>query len=163
MDEQDAEIGSGDHAVSIEIRGTGVAPLHEEQSEVGTTNGAITVEVTGAAGGIALVRNAVPVVVDGGRVVGAVEHLLQRGEPQPDPRLVDESALTDLKARYDSPVSELMSPDVETVDRAKRTEPMGYLVKPFERHELWSAIEVALYKHRTEAKLRALEHQLVRH
>ena len=47
--------------------------------------------------------------------------------------------------------------DVETVDRAKRTEPMGYLVKPFERHELWSAIEVALYKHRTEAKLRALE------
>ncbi|MGZ7068994.1 MAG: ATP-binding protein, partial [Methanobacterium sp.] len=41
--------------------------------------------------------------------------------------------------------------------RAKITGPFGYIIKPFEDRELHSAIEVALYKHEMESKLRANE------
>ncbi|GAB3541037.1 hypothetical protein GCM10027443_39790 [Pontibacter brevis] len=37
--------------------------------------------------------------------------------------------------------------DHATVDRAKKTEPDGFLVKPFDEKSLRSAIEIALYKH----------------
>jgi PAS domain S-box-containing protein len=40
------------------------------------------------------------------------------------------------------------------LDRAKVTEPYGYLVKPYDERELHSVIEMALYKHRTEKKTR---------
>ncbi|HME44002.1 MAG TPA: PAS domain S-box protein [Syntrophorhabdales bacterium] len=40
--------------------------------------------------------------------------------------------------------------DETTVQRAKRTEPMGYLLKPFNERELHAAIEIAIYKHTTE-------------
>jgi len=46
--------------------------------------------------------------------------------------------------------------DKETLDRAKQTEPFGYLIKPFEDRE-HSAIEVAIYKHMIESKLRISE------
>jgi hypothetical protein len=36
--------------------------------------------------------------------------------------------------------------DDSTIERAKHTEPLGYLVKPFEERELHSTIEMALYK-----------------
>ncbi|MDX5435555.1 MAG: LytTR family transcriptional regulator DNA-binding domain-containing protein [Pontibacter sp.] len=39
--------------------------------------------------------------------------------------------------------------DHATVDRAKKTEPDGFLVKPFDEKSLRSAIEIALYKHDT--------------
>jgi DNA-binding NarL/FixJ family response regulator len=35
--------------------------------------------------------------------------------------------------------------DDVTIDRAKRTKPMGYIVKPFRKQDLFSAIEIALY------------------
>jgi PAS domain S-box-containing protein len=41
--------------------------------------------------------------------------------------------------------------------RAKLTEPLGYLLKPFRQQELRMAIEVALYKHRLEERLRDSE------
>lgn len=44
--------------------------------------------------------------------------------------------------------------DDGTLERAKTTEPSGYLLKPFHIKELRSSIEIALYKHRTERKLR---------
>ena len=44
--------------------------------------------------------------------------------------------------------------DQGVLDRAKRAEPVGYLVKPFEERELHSTIEMALYKHAMERKLR---------
>jgi PAS domain S-box-containing protein len=50
--------------------------------------------------------------------------------------------------------------DVETLSRAKITEPFGYLLKPFEERELHATIEMALYKHRTEAQLKATERWL---
>ncbi|HUV80728.1 MAG TPA: hypothetical protein VMW40_07930 [Candidatus Bathyarchaeia archaeon] len=37
--------------------------------------------------------------------------------------------------------------DDQTVERAKVTEPFGYLLKPLEERELRTTIEIALYKH----------------
>lgn len=40
--------------------------------------------------------------------------------------------------------------DRGTLDRAKKTLPYGYIVKPFNNRDLLSAIELAMYKHSTE-------------
>ncbi len=40
--------------------------------------------------------------------------------------------------------------DDETLDKVKKTNPYGYIVKPFEVTELKVAIELALYKHDVE-------------
>jgi PAS domain S-box-containing protein len=50
--------------------------------------------------------------------------------------------------------------DNNTVERAKVTEPFGYLVKPFEERELHTTIEMAFYKHRMEKRLRESEQWL---
>ena len=42
--------------------------------------------------------------------------------------------------------------DDANLERAKVTEPYGYLVKPYDERELHSIIEMALYKHRMEEK-----------
>lgn len=47
--------------------------------------------------------------------------------------------------------------DNATVARACFTEPFGYILKPFEERELRTTIEMALYKHEAERKLRASE------
>jgi two-component system, cell cycle sensor histidine kinase and response regulator CckA len=47
--------------------------------------------------------------------------------------------------------------DAETLDRAKKTQPYGYLLKPFENRELQTTIEMALYKHRTERQIKESE------
>ena len=47
--------------------------------------------------------------------------------------------------------------DDETLRRARVTEAFGYLLKPFEERELVIAIEMAVYKHSMEKKLRASE------
>ena len=43
-----------------------------------------------------------------------------------------------------------------TLERAKVTEPFGYVIKPFEERELKTVIEMALYKHRADAEIRRL-------
>ncbi len=50
--------------------------------------------------------------------------------------------------------------DSNTLQRAKITEPYGYIVKPFEERELHTSIEIALYKHNMEKKLRDNERRL---
>jgi two-component system, cell cycle sensor histidine kinase and response regulator CckA len=50
--------------------------------------------------------------------------------------------------------------DESTLRRAKIAEPLGYLLKPFEERELRTTIETALYKHRTEVRLRESERWL---
>ncbi|MBI5845545.1 MAG: response regulator [Deltaproteobacteria bacterium] len=40
--------------------------------------------------------------------------------------------------------------DDETIERAKLTEPFGYLLKPFTERELYIGIEMALHKDKTE-------------
>jgi two-component system cell cycle sensor histidine kinase/response regulator CckA len=47
--------------------------------------------------------------------------------------------------------------DQDTLDRAKITEPFGYIVKPFHSVDFRAQIEMALWKHKMEQKLRASE------
>ncbi len=52
---------------------------------------------------------------------------------------------------YDIPIIFLTAySDDTTINRAKLSEPYGYLLKPFEERDLRSAIEIALYKHGME-------------
>jgi two-component system, cell cycle sensor histidine kinase and response regulator CckA len=51
--------------------------------------------------------------------------------------------------------------DQSTVERAKVTEPFGYLLKPFEDSELRTTIEMALYKRSMEEERHVLEAQLL--
>jgi len=44
--------------------------------------------------------------------------------------------------------------DENTLQRAKVTEPAGYLLKPFKDRELHATIEMALYKHKIEMELK---------
>jgi len=44
-----------------------------------------------------------------------------------------------------------------TMQRAKVAEPFGFIIKPFEDRELQSSIEMAIYKHQAEQKLRQSE------
>ncbi|MEE9373419.1 MAG: response regulator transcription factor [Saprospiraceae bacterium] len=46
--------------------------------------------------------------------------------------------------------------DKGTLERAKKTLPYGYIIKPFDNHDLLTAIEMALYKHSTEMEKLAL-------
>lgn len=43
--------------------------------------------------------------------------------------------------------------DDERLERAKQTGPFGYILKPFEGRELYSSVEMALYKHKMEKAL----------
>jgi two-component system, cell cycle sensor histidine kinase and response regulator CckA len=59
-----------------------------------------------------------------------------------------------LRSSYNIPVIYLTAyADDITLQRAKITEPVGYLIKPFEERELHSTIEMALYKIQVERKL----------
>src|SRR6266545_2937465 len=63
-----------------------------------------------------------------------------------------------LKARFGVPVVYLTAhADEGTIERAKKTEPFGYLLKPVKAAELRSVIEVSLYKHEMERRLKHRE------
>ncbi|MCP4023823.1 MAG: response regulator [Desulfobacteraceae bacterium] len=67
-------------------------------------------------------------------------------------------AADEIRSKYDIPVVYVTAyADDELVDKAKITEPFGYIIKPFEDKELNIAIEIALYKHKMEKKLRQSE------
>jgi len=56
--------------------------------------------------------------------------------------------------QYDIPLVYLTAyADDKTVNRAKKTESHGYILKPFGDRELYANIESALYKHNIEKKL----------
>jgi DNA-binding LytR/AlgR family response regulator len=66
-----------------------------------------------------------------------------------------------IKDRYDIPVIFLTSfVDQDTIDRAKVTEPYGYLVKPFNEGDLKTTIEMALFKFSKDRELRLSEQRL---
>jgi diguanylate cyclase (GGDEF)-like protein/PAS domain S-box-containing protein len=50
--------------------------------------------------------------------------------------------------------------DEDTLRRANVTEPYGYILKPFEDRELTIAIDIAIYRHDVEQKLRQMERWL---
>ncbi|MEA2084320.1 MAG: response regulator [Thermodesulfobacteriota bacterium] len=59
-----------------------------------------------------------------------------------------------LRSNFNIPVVYLTAyTDKKTLERAKVTEPFGYIIKPFEVRELHTAVEMALYKSRMENKL----------
>jgi len=63
-------------------------------------------------------------------------------------------AAQQIHRHFDIPVVFLTSyADNETLQRAKVTDPFGYIIKPFEKRELHTGIEIALYRHKMEKKL----------
>jgi PAS domain S-box-containing protein len=67
-------------------------------------------------------------------------------------------AANQIRERCQSPVVFLTAySDDETVRRASQAEPFGFLLKPFEDSQLRTAVEMALYKHAAERKLRESE------
>jgi PAS domain S-box-containing protein len=66
-----------------------------------------------------------------------------------------------LRERFNIPVVYLTAhADNETVSRAKASEPLGYITKPFQEAELHASIEIALHKHREDLKFREKERLL---
>ncbi|SNQ59916.1 response regulator [Candidatus Methanoperedens nitratireducens] len=64
-------------------------------------------------------------------------------------------AAEQIRSRFNIPVIYLTAySDEETLERAKITEPFGYVIKPFKERELHINIEIALYKHNMEKKLK---------
>ncbi|HYN44500.1 MAG TPA: response regulator [Candidatus Limnocylindrales bacterium] len=67
----------------------------------------------------------------------------------------------EIRSLFDIPVVFLTAyADEKTLERAKITEPFGYLIKPFKERELQITIEIALYKHEMEKKLKESERRL---
>ncbi len=89
------------------------------------------------------------------------------GETQPDLILMDIKlrgavdgieAARQIRSYRETPIIYLTAfADDNTIKRASLTQAYGYLIKPFEDRELHSAIEVALYKYKMEARLRETE------
>lgn len=67
-------------------------------------------------------------------------------------------AAMQIKSKSGIPVVYLTAyADDNTIERAKITEPYGYIVKPLDERELKSAVEIALYKQTSEKKLKDSE------
>jgi len=63
-----------------------------------------------------------------------------------------------LKSKFSLPIVYLTAhADAATIARAKKTEPHGYLLKPVKAAELRSVIEVSVFKHAMEKRLRERE------
>ncbi len=94
-------------------------------------------------------------------IAGSADHLFREiPAKQPDLVIMDVKikgcmdgieAAKILKTRYSIPVVYLTAfSDKTLLDRAKQTEPMGYLLKPFKPNELISVAKVALHKAENE-------------
>jgi two-component system cell cycle sensor histidine kinase/response regulator CckA len=90
-------------------------------------------------------------------------------ESQPDVVLMDirlEGELDGIEVaaairRLDIPVVFVTAfSDEGTLQRARMTQPYGYVLKPFEERELRISIEIAAYRHAVEKKLHAMERWL---
>jgi PAS domain S-box-containing protein len=100
--------------------------------------------------------------------VGTGEQAIQQaGSLRPDLVLMDiqlhgamdgVEAADRIRELYQIPVIYLTAnADHPTVQRAKVTEPFGFVIKPFDERELHTTIEVGLYKHLTQQKLQESE------
>ena len=102
---------------------------------------------------------AVPAIAYSGK-----EGIEKAQEIQPDLVLMDIvlgggidgiEAAEQIRRRFHIPVVYLTAyADEKTLQRAKITEPFGYILKPFEEKELYITIEMALYKHEMERRLK---------
>ncbi|MGH7807642.1 MAG: PAS domain S-box protein, partial [Thermodesulfobacteriota bacterium] len=98
-------------------------------------------------------------------VVSSGEEAIQKAaETKPDLVLMDIvlkgnmdgiEAAEQIRTRFDIPFVYLTGyADNKTFRRAKITEPFLYLLKPFQKRELHTAIEMAIYKHMAERRLK---------
>ncbi|MBA4417506.1 MAG: hypothetical protein C0392_06315 [Syntrophus sp. (in: bacteria)] len=104
------------------------------------------------------------VVSSGKEVMAAVE------ETEPDVVLMDIvlqgdmdgiEAARAMQQRFDIPVVYMTGyADEETLERAKETAPFGYVVKPFGEREIHTAIQMAIYRHKTDEELRGYRDRL---
>ncbi len=63
-----------------------------------------------------------------------------------------------IRNEFDIPVVYITAlSDKKTLDRAKVTEPYGYIIKPFNEKDLYNTIEMALYKNKMEKKVKSSE------
>jgi diguanylate cyclase (GGDEF)-like protein/PAS domain S-box-containing protein len=102
-----------------------------------------------------------------GAAVSGEEAIQKASTHQPDLVLMDImlegkmdgiTAAETIRRRLAIPVIYLTAhADAHTLERAKITEPFGYILKPFEERELHGHIEIALYKHRMELRLKESE------
>jgi len=103
-------------------------------------------------------------------VASGEEAVASVGEQRPDLVLMDImlqgrmdgiTAAERIREQYEVPVVYLTAyADERTLQRAKITEPFGYLLKPFEERELHITIQMALYKHGMERRMREHEQWL---
>ena len=64
----------------------------------------------------------------------------------------------EIRTRFRLPVVYLTAyAESSTLERAKVTEPSGYILKPFEDRELATIVEIALYRHKIERQLQESE------
>jgi signal transduction histidine kinase len=67
----------------------------------------------------------------------------------------------EIRKSYDIPIIYITAfADEKTLNRAKATGPYGYIIKPFDQKDMETTIEIALYKHKTELKLKESEERL---
>src|SRR3990172_10007461 len=70
-------------------------------------------------------------------------------------------AASQIRTRFNIPAVYLTAySDEKLLERAKITEPFGYIIKPFNERELHTNIEIALHKHKMEKKLKESEQWL---
>ncbi len=64
-------------------------------------------------------------------------------------------AANEIRTNFNIPVIYLTAyADINTLERAKITEPFGYIIKPFEERTLPTIIEIALARHQAEERIR---------
>lgn len=103
-------------------------------------------------------------------VASATKAVEKAGELRPDLVLMDiqlEGDMDGVQAAeqigrdYQIPVVFLTAySDEKTLERAKVTEPFGYLLKPFEERDLYTTVEISLYRHQMELEKARLEERL---
>lgn len=70
-------------------------------------------------------------------------------------------AASKIRALYSIPIIYITAyADSNTLQRAKVTEPFGYILKPFEEREMLTNIEMAIYKHRMDSRIKESERWL---
>jgi PAS domain S-box-containing protein len=103
-----------------------------------------------------------PLVID-----NAPDAIAKTGELRPDVVLMDVTligkmngieAASKIRSEYGIPVIFLTAhSDESTFEKAKDSEPFGYIIKPYEPRSLAISIEMARYKHALDEKLRQSE------
>ncbi len=103
-------------------------------------------------------------------VVSGEEAVRQAEEMRPDLVLMDIKlqgemdgieAAEQIRVRFDIPVIYITAfSDDATLQRAKIAEPFGYVIKPVETRELHATVEMALYRHKLETRLKENERWL---